>query len=158
MSKFSSLYHSERQFFAKTSGRPEEHAELDMLERSTLFNWVNIIGSGTNLVALGVATGVSFKIGTSTPQQLLKGYQVLLGLWGALTVLFTLPWFIVEQHRPGQKLPDGTSWWLAGPKQVWQAAKCSRYLSQAFLYLVAYFLLQESFGTSFTVVSILQNK
>ena len=106
-----------------------------MLERSTLFNWVNIVGSGTNLVALGVATGVSYKIGSATTAELLKSYQILLGLWGALTVVCTLPWFVLEQHRPGQKLPDGTGWLLAGPKQVWQAVKCARHLSQIWLYL-----------------------
>jgi hypothetical protein len=87
-----------------------------MLERSKIYNWVNIMGSASNLILLSVATGVAYAIGTSTQPELLKGYQVLLGLFGAVTILCTTPWFIAEQYRPGQKLPDGTGWLLAGPK------------------------------------------
>lgn len=32
----------------------------------------------------------------------------------------------------------------AGPQQVWSAMKSIRHLKQVFLYLVAYFMLQES--------------
>jgi len=73
-------------------------------------------------------------------------------------VLCTLPFFIVNKHRPGQQVPPGTKIWAAGPKQVWSAVKSVRELKQCLLYLVAYFMLQETFGTYFSVTGILQNE
>lgn len=67
-----------------------------------------------------------------------------MGYFGTLTMLCTLPFFLVQKHRPGQKLPAGTRWWLAGPQQVWSAVKSIRELKHCLLYLVAYFMLQES--------------
>ena len=96
--------------------RPEDHAQLDMLERSKLYNITNIVSSAICLVLLGMATGVAFKIGTETQEQLDLGYRVLVGTFGAINVICCLPWFIVEQYRPGQQLPKGTSFLLAGPK------------------------------------------
>ena len=63
-----------------------------------------------------VATGVAYKIGTSTPAQIDLGYRVLLGMFGAVTVVTTIPYMIIMKHRPGQQLPLNTSWWLVGPK------------------------------------------
>jgi hypothetical protein len=41
-----------------------------------------------------------------------------MGYFGALTVICTVPFFIVQKRRPGQQLPAGTKWWLAGPQLV----------------------------------------
>lgn len=87
-----------------------------MLERSKLYNIVNIVSSIICLVLLAIATGVAVKIGTATQAQLDLGYRVLVGMFGAVTVICTIPWFIVEQHRPGQQLPPGTNFLLAGPR------------------------------------------
>jgi len=70
-----------------------------------------------------------------------------------MTVLCTTPWFIVGKHRPGQKLPDGTKWWQAGPRQVYQAARYLKDLKQPLLYLIAYFLLQECEYTAAAMLS-----
>lgn len=43
---------------------------------------------------------------------------MLLGYFGAITVICTVPFFIVQKHRAGQQLPEGTSWWTVGPKCV----------------------------------------
>ena len=56
---------------------PEAHVEADMLERSKLYNWVNIIGSFTNLALLAIALGVSYAIGWNTNAENLKSCQVL---------------------------------------------------------------------------------
>lgn len=99
---------------------PEAHAELDMLERSKIYNWVNIVGSAGNLLLLCISTGVAYKIGTSTVASTDQGYRVLVGMFGAVTVLTTVPWFLVEQYRPGQQLPKGSGWILAGPRCVYR--------------------------------------
>ncbi len=41
-----------------------------------------------------------------------------MGYFGVITVITTVPFFIVQKHRPGQQLPEGTKWWLVGPKSV----------------------------------------
>ncbi|KAL1411607.1 hypothetical protein Q8F55_002571 [Vanrija albida] len=137
---------------------PEEHAELDGYERSKLYNLVNITGSALVVVFYAIAVGISAGVGFKTDTELITTYRVLMGYFGALTVLCTMPFFIVQKHRPGQKLPEGTRWWLAGPQQVWSALKSVRELKQCILYLVAYFMLQETFGTYFNITGILQNE
>ncbi|ORX37289.1 autophagy protein [Kockovaella imperatae] len=138
--------------------RPEEHARLDMLERSKLYNITNIVSSAICLVLLGMATGVAYKIGTATQEQLDLGYRVLVGTFGAVNVICCIPWFVYEQYRPGQQLPKNTNFLSAGPKQLWQAAKYAKGLKQSIIYLVAFFILQDVLGTAGTVVGILQNK
>jgi len=66
-------------------------------------------------VLLAIATGMAYKIGTDTTAQLDRGYQCILGLFGAVLVITTIPWFLVEQHRPGQQLPAGGRFIFAGP-------------------------------------------
>lgn len=116
-----------------------------------------------------------------------------MGYFGAITVVCTVPFFIVQKHRPGQQLPEGTSWWSVGFKcvslmlncdtsantnrQIWSAMKSAKDLRQCMLYLLAFFMLQESkykkqtlpirdsyinynlaFGTYFQITGILQNE
>lgn len=137
---------------------PEEHAELDAYERSKLYNLCNITGSGLVALFYAIAVGISAGVGFDTDVKLIHSYNVLMGYFGALTVLCTVPFFILQKHRPGQQLPEGTKWWLAGPQQVWSALKGAKQLKQCMLYLVAYFMLQETFGTYFNVTGLLQNE
>ena len=83
-----------------------------------MYNYIQIFGSLAQIVLLGISTGVAHKIGTTTPAQLDLGYRVLLGMFGAVTVVTTIPYLVVMKHRPGQQLPLNTSWWLVGPKRV----------------------------------------
>lgn len=136
----------------------EEHSKLDSYERSKLYNLVNIIGSALVVVTYAIAVGISAGVGYADNTELIRSYRVLMGYFGAITLVCTLPFFIVQKHRPGQQLPEGTKWWLVGPQQVWSAWKSARQLKQCMLYLVAYFMLQETFGTYFNVTGILQNE
>ncbi|TQV97545.1 hypothetical protein V2A60_006704 [Cordyceps javanica] len=137
---------------------PEEHAELDSYERSKLYNLCNITGSALVVVFYAIAVGISAGIGFDTPQQLIRSYNVLMGYFGALTVICTVPFFLVQKHRPGQQLPEGTSFWSVGFKQIWSAIKSAKQLRQCLLYLLAFFMLQETFGTYFNITGILQNE
>ena len=80
-----------------------------------IYNYVNIFGSAGNLVLLGIATGVAYAIGSTTTAELDKGYRIIVAMFGAVLVLTTIPWFLVEQHRPGQQLPTGGKFIFAGP-------------------------------------------
>ncbi|KAJ3492436.1 hypothetical protein NLG97_g5396 [Lecanicillium saksenae] len=137
---------------------PEDHAELDSYERSKLYNLCNITGSALVVVFYAIAVGISAGVGFDTPQKLIRSYNVLMGYFGALTVICTVPFFIVQKHRPGQQLPEGTSFWSVGFKQIWSAMKSAKELRQCMLYLLAFFMLQETFGTYFNITGILQNE
>ena len=76
---------------------------------------VNIVGSGINVVILGIAAGAAYALGYTPEEKQNHAYKVLLGYFGALTVVATVPFFIVMKRRPGQQLPKGTHWALAGP-------------------------------------------
>ena len=101
------------------------------------------------VVTYAIAVGISAAVGFATDAELIKSYRILMAYFGMITVVCTVPFFIVQKHRPGQQLPEGTSWLLVGPKQVWSAMKAARQLKQCMLYLVAYFMLQESKSTFF---------
>ena len=81
-----------------------------------MYNYIQLFGSLAQIVLLGISTGVAHKIGTSTPAQLDLGYRVLLGMFGAVTVVTTIPYLVIMKYRPGQSLPGNTSWFTVGPK------------------------------------------
>lgn len=137
---------------------PAEHEELDMLERSRISNWSYIFSGFGSMVCILISVGICYGIGYQTVEQNTKVYAVIIAFFGGIWLLTALPWFFVEQHRPGQQLPDNTSWWTVGAKQVWEAARNVTKLKQTFLYLIAYFLIIDAYNTSGTIVNILQNE
>lgn len=136
---------------------PEEHATLDMLERSKLSNFSLMFSAVGSFCCILVAIGIAHAMGTSTAAENTKVYSVITGYFGLVWVISSIPWFLVEQPRPGQKLPDNTNWLTVGPKQVWEAARNAARLKQTFLYLAGYFLIADTYNTSGTIVNILQN-
>ena len=68
------------------------------------------------VVFYAIAVGIAAGVGYATNQQLINSYRVLMGYFGALTMLCTIPFFIVQKFRPGQQLPHGSKMWSAGPK------------------------------------------
>jgi hypothetical protein len=74
------------------------------------------VASTINLLLLGVATGIAAGIGISNTAELLKGYQVLICLFAVLELAGTIPYMyiFIKRKRPGQQLPDGTPFYLAG--------------------------------------------
>ncbi|ORX36955.1 putative autophagy protein [Kockovaella imperatae] len=137
---------------------PEEHERLDQYERAQLYNMSNITGSALVVVTYAISIGISYALGYGSDATLIHSYNILLAYFGAITVLCTLPFLILQKHRPGQALPEGVSFWTAGPRQVWSATKHARHLKHCMLYLVAWCCLQESWGTWYTIVGILQNE
>ncbi|KAH8800268.1 putative autophagy protein [Xylogone sp. PMI_703] len=151
------LTESEKMVQAGTKS-PEEHAKLDSYERSKFYNTANITASALVVAFYGIAMGISARVGYNTQSQLIHSYQVLMAYFGAITVLCTVPFFIAQKHRPGQQLPEGTKWWNVGFLQVWSALKSIRQLKQCLIYLFAYFMIQESYGTFYNLIAILQNE
>lgn len=81
-----------------------------------MYNWINVCGSAGVVIFSAIAVGISAGIGFDTIQKLNYSYRVLLGYFGAISVLLSVPFFIVNKHRPGQQLPVGSKWYTAGPK------------------------------------------
>ncbi|KAL2213234.1 autophagy protein [Sarocladium strictum] len=136
----------------------EEHNKLDAYERSKLYNLVNIVGSGLVAVFYAIAVGITAALGTNRDNAgKVESFRVLMGYFGALTLICTVPFFILQKHRPGLQLPKDTSMVTAGPKQVWMGMKSAKQLKQCLLYLAAYFFLHEAWGTYWSVTGILQN-
>lgn len=94
---------------------PEEHAKLDAYERSKLYNLCNITGSALVVTFYAIAVGITAGVGYKTDHQLITSYRVLMGYFGVITVACTVPFFILQKHRPGQQLPAGTNWLSVGP-------------------------------------------
>lgn len=53
------------------------------------------------------------------------------GIW----ILVALPWFFLEKHRPGQKLPPGTNYFTAGISMAFSTGQKIWKLKQSLLYL-----------------------
>lgn len=151
------MVESERQVLAGTKD-PKEHATLDMLERSKLSNISLMFSAIGSMLCILISLGICYGMGTATVAQNTKVYSIIIGFFGCIWVLTCIPWFWVEQHRPGQALPDNTGWLTVGPKQVWEAARNVRRFKQTFLWLAGYFLIADVYNTSGTIVNILQNE
>jgi MFS-type transporter involved in bile tolerance (Atg22 family) len=54
---------------------------------------------------------------------------------GGIWLLVALPWFVLEKHRPGRKLPPGTNVFTAGIILAWSTLKQVWHLKQTLLYL-----------------------
>ena len=83
-----------------------------------MYNLCNITGSALVVTFYGIAIGIAAGVGYANQTQLITSYRVLMGYFGALTVLCTVPFFIINKHRPGQQLPKGTKIFASGPKCV----------------------------------------
>ncbi|KAF2160562.1 hypothetical protein M409DRAFT_70318 [Zasmidium cellare ATCC 36951] len=150
------LQESERQVLEGTK-TPEEHAELESMERSKMSNWSYVFSGLGSTVSIALAYAIAYGVGYSTDHQLWRFYSITTAYFGGIMIVTCLPWFIFDQRRPGQKLPDNTSWLTVGPKGVWQAAKNVVHLKHTLLYILAYFCLNDANSTSGTQVQILQN-
>lgn len=79
---------------------------------------MNITGSALVVIAYSIGVGISAAVGYNSEEKLIRSYNILMGYFGAVTVICTVPFFVVQKHRPGQQLPEGTSWLTVGPKLV----------------------------------------
>jgi hypothetical protein len=103
---------SERQVMEGTKD-PKEHATLDMLERPKLSNISLIFSAVGSMLCILISLGITYGIGTDTVAKNTKVYSVIIGFFGVIWIISSIPWFVVEQHRPGQRLPDNTNWFVS---------------------------------------------
>ncbi|RDA89279.1 hypothetical protein CP532_0569 [Ophiocordyceps camponoti-leonardi (nom. inval.)] len=87
-----------------------------------------------------------------------RGLSALIAGTTAIWLLLSLPWFVLEQRRPGIPVAKGQTVLVAGLKRLADAASHMAQLRQSLIYLAGYFLLGDSLNTTVTVVSTLQNE
>ncbi|KAJ5054551.1 uncharacterized protein L3040_000822 [Drepanopeziza brunnea f. sp. 'multigermtubi'] len=127
------------------------------MSRSKIMNmsyfWNNI--GFTVCTALTLATLFGIGADDSTAKNN-WGYSVSVAVCTGFWIILAVPWFILEQKRPGPKLPAGDNYLTFGFKQTWFTVKQLWKLKQTFFYFVAFFLLADGLSTTLTLISIAQ--
>ncbi|KAI0925614.1 hypothetical protein AcW1_008006 [Taiwanofungus camphoratus] len=137
---------------------PEDHANFESITRNRISNISFAVSSVGEIVVLAIMVGIlkGLKSDASTVNNT-KAFSVLIAFSGAVWLLCALPWFFIEQRRPGLALPPGSSLLTIGFKQTYIAFRECLRLRQTFLYLIFYFLMGDVLNTTVTVIGTLQN-
>jgi MFS-type transporter involved in bile tolerance (Atg22 family) len=111
--------------------------------------WSNIGYVGALVVALGPLLGMgSSAFANNAAIAVACAYYIASSMW----------WFIFQKNRPGPKLPEGEHILVIGWKTVLIALKEMMKLSQAFLFVISYFMFTDGMNTSGSLFGILQNE
>lgn len=129
----------------------------DMMQRNRISNVAFIMQSATEIVILAILVGVLYAVHVQDSQANNDwGLSVLVAYCNTWWIVFAIPWFLFEKHRPGQPLPAGLNYVTVLPWTLWRAMTQIWELKQTLLYLIGYFLLGDSLNTTVTVVATLQ--
>ncbi|KAF8239646.1 hypothetical protein L208DRAFT_1236436 [Tricholoma matsutake] len=143
-----------------TSGRksPEDHAHFHSLSRNRISNISFAVSSAGEIVILAIMVGILKGVRSDqSTENNTKAFSVLIAFSGGVWLLCALPWFFLEQRRPGLSCPPGTKFWTIGFTQAYVAFRECMRLKQTFFYLVFYFLMGDVLNTTVTVIGTLQN-
>ncbi|RDB25887.1 Autophagy-related protein 22 [Hypsizygus marmoreus] len=135
-----------------------EHAMLASLSRNRISNMSFAVCSLGEVIILAIMVGIlkGVKSDQSTENNT-KAFSILIAFSGGVWLLCALPWFFLEQRRPGLSCPPGTNFLTIGFVQVYVALRECMKLKQMFLYLIFYFLMGDVLNTTVTVIATLQN-
>jgi len=108
--------------------KPEDHAALESLQRNRLVNISFFVQAIGEIFILAVIQGMLSGIHADRDSMSnTKALSACAGFGGATWLVFALPWFFLEKHRPGQKLPRGYNYltvaWLQlrlSVKYIWK--------------------------------------
>ncbi|CEH16194.1 hypothetical protein CBOM_06059 [Ceraceosorus bombacis] len=138
---------------------PESHHELDTMTRNRIANIAFAVCSAGELVVLAIIQGMLVALHSdASTESNTRALSIVTAFSGGVWFLVALPWFILEKHRPGRKLPAGHSYLTAGIVTAWTTAKHIWQLKQSLLYLAFYFIMGDALNTSVTVISTVQNQ
>ncbi|EXJ94621.1 hypothetical protein A1O1_03017 [Capronia coronata CBS 617.96] len=136
----------------------EDYDFADMMARNRIYNVAFIMQSAGEIIILAVLVGILFALDVNaSAANNLWGLSVLIAYATGVWVLLSIPWFILEKRRPGQKLPAGMNIISVGFWNLYRAFTQIWELKQSLLYLIGYFLLGDSLNTTVTVIGTLQN-
>lgn len=129
-----------------------------MLARNRLANVSFFFSSAGELVVLAILAGILEGVITDDPNSNTRALSIVCAYSAGVWILCAIPWLVLEQYRPGNKLPPRTSYFSVGLKQIYHAFRLCRRLKQTFIYLLAYFFLGDCLNTVVTVIATLQNE
>ncbi|RDA95341.1 hypothetical protein CP533_3453 [Ophiocordyceps camponoti-saundersi (nom. inval.)] len=147
-----SLQEARRQALAE-----DEMTRRYEMERSRISNlafWWQSVGE-VAMLAVVVAVLASLRRNHISND---RGLSALIAGTTGVWLLLSVPWFVLEQRRPGIAVGRGQTVLVAGLRRLYDAASHMAQLRQSLVYLVGYFLLGDSLNTTVTVVSTLQNQ
>jgi MFS-type transporter involved in bile tolerance (Atg22 family) len=137
---------------------PEEHLQLDMIKRNKIADYAFLWTSYGPVVQLAIGAGILIALNASLNTATnTNSINVIIAYTTGIWIVCAIPWFFKEQRRPGQELPQGTSYLTIGFVNMWQALKEIQKLKQVMLYLLAFFILSDAENTAITVIATLQN-
>ncbi|KAI5475885.1 Autophagy-related protein [Pseudohyphozyma bogoriensis] len=149
---------SEKQVLAGTK-TATEHAALDIKLRNVVADIANIVCDIGACVVLLIAVGILWKTDRDgTEDQNTRSYSIIIGFGAAVWIITVLPYWYFRQRRPAQALPAGANYLTIGFINAWQALLHIKYLKQAGIYLLAYFIVGDTLNTAATLESVLQNQ
>ncbi|KAK4699613.1 hypothetical protein P7C70_g6648, partial [Phenoliferia sp. Uapishka_3] len=135
----------------------DEFRMKETLEQNHIGDFAYILGSLGNLIPLVLCLPIVYGLHAdeSTAQNNLT-YAAMMAFVGGTELLLSLPWFFVEQKRPGRELPKGFNIFKLIAIQATTAAKVIVRLPMAALYIAAYFVLSDMLNTSVQIAYTLQ--
>lgn len=112
----------------------------DMMQRNRISNVAFIMQSAGEIVILAVLVGILFAVDVErSDERNLWGLSVLIAYCTACWVVLSIPWFIYEKRRPGQKIPAGMNIVSVGFWTLWRAMTQIWKLKQSLIYLIGTF-------------------
>ncbi|KAK0552298.1 hypothetical protein OC845_001778 [Tilletia horrida] len=136
----------------------DEHGKLESLHRNRVVNISFGVQAAGEIVILAIIQGMLVGLrANDNDRRNTIGLSACAGFGGATWILFALPWFFLEKHRPGQRLPAGYNYVTVAWLQLKLTCKYVWQLKQTLLYLIFYFILSDTLNTAITVISTLQN-
>ncbi|KAI9490486.1 autophagy-related protein 22-like protein [Zychaea mexicana] len=137
----------------------EEYAVIESFCRNHISTistaWSNIgffVISTLNII-IGNALAIRYNVSWDEVPQ--YGNSIYSAMCGAYWLLCGIPWFIVQKKRPGPPLPADANYFTYGWKTLGLAIKEYRRLPQTFLFLGAYFLLNDAVSSMNSVTQVL---
>jgi MFS-type transporter involved in bile tolerance (Atg22 family) len=109
----------------------------DMMQRNRISNVAFIAQSAGEIIILAVLVGILFALDVNaSDEKNLWGLSVLIAYATGCWVLLSVPWFLFEKKRPGQKIPAGMNIVTVGFWGLWQAIRQIYKLKQSLIYLI----------------------
>jgi len=115
----------------------EEYDFADMMQRNRISNVAFIMQSAGEIIILAILVGILFALDVNaSAANNLWGLSVLIAYATGVWIVLSIPWFVLEKRRPGQRLPPGLNIVSVGFWQLYRAILQIWELKQSLLYLI----------------------
>ncbi|KAI9033720.1 autophagy-related protein 22-like protein [Phycomyces nitens] len=120
--------------------------------------WSNIGFFSISIILIGAGFGLAAAYHTEWQKLPAYSNSIFSAICGCYWLLFSIPWFVFQKHRPGPPLPTNANYLTFGWKTVGAALREYKRLPQTFIYLIGYFLLNDAISSTSTLTQILSNR